>query len=124
MVSTAIARIIFNAKPMKRMGMIPYLTGPGTLKSALILSFGGNGYPQAGEYIGKSNRSMTMLGSAKDARQSKYVGRCIVRDANKGDEAAMDMPHYLNKIGKQGRPNYTCRVQIMKDSKSFLATLQ
>lgn len=124
MVSTAIARILFNDKPMKRMGMIPWLTGPGTLKNALILSFGGNGYPPAGKYIGKSNRSMTILGSTKDAKQSKYVGRCIIRNANIEDEAAMDMPHYLTKRGKQGKPNYTCRVQIMKDSKSFLAGIQ
>ena len=123
MVSTAIARILFNDKPMKRMGLIPWLTGPGTLKNALILSFGGNGYPQAGEYIGKSNRSMSILGSPKDAKQSKYVGRCKVREANKEDEAAMDMPHYLKARSKQGRPNYTCRVQIMKDSKSFLASM-
>ena len=100
---------------MLRHNNIPVLTGPGALKNALITSFGGNGYPVEGEYIGRSNRSMTMLGSRIHARRSKYVGRGAVRNAAKGDEEAMNMTHYLDKSSSTSVPRHTCRVQIMKD---------
>ena len=114
MVSATIQRIIFNDKSMNSHGLTPVLTGPGGLKHALVRSFGGSGYPAEGEYIGRSNRSMTILGSRRDARRSKYVGRCIVRNAAKGDEEAMNMTHYLD-MGRSNVPRHSCRVKIMKE---------
>ncbi|GFH59900.1 hypothetical protein CTEN210_16376 [Chaetoceros tenuissimus] len=115
MLSAAIQRIIFNDKPMNSQGITPILTGPGGLKHAIVRSFGGSGYPMPGTYIGRSNRSMAILGSRRDARQSRYVGRCIIRNAAKGDEAAMNMTHYLDKSSRTSIPRHTCRLKIMKD---------
>lgn len=116
MVSATIQRIIFNDKSMNAHGLTPILTGPGALKHAIVRYFGGSGYPTPGTYIGRSNRSMTIKGSRRDARQKRFVGRSAVRNAAKGDEGAMNMTHYLDKSSRTSVPRHTCRVKIMKDT--------
>lgn len=117
MVSAAIERILFclnNLKPLKKTA---FITGPGALKSSLITSFVGNGYYFYGaEYIGKADRNMTIIGSFKDAKRGKYVGRSRVRSRKGQDEeSVMEMPHYMKASTKdKEQRKYSCRIELMK----------
>lgn len=115
MVSATIQRIMHMLNDLNALKQTPVITGPGALKNALITSFGGSGYYKKGDYIGKGDRNMTIIGSISDAQFAKYVGRSRLRDGKDEEGSAMEMPHYL-KGSTQDKEHrtYSCRVELMR----------
>jgi hypothetical protein len=66
--------------------------------------------PPAGNYVGVSNRNVTMVGSPLAAKKGVYCHRSNVY--NGGDLGSMNMTHYL-KIGKTREHQYSCRYVIL-----------
>lgn len=116
MVSATIQRIYYVLNSLNKLKKTAFITGPGALKASIMTSFGGNGYyTKGGEYIGKADRNMTMIGSFKDAKRAKYVGRSRLRTGKHDDESAMGMPHYMKGATKaKEKRQYSCRVELMR----------
>ena len=59
---------------------------------------------------------MTIIGSFKDAKRGKYVGRSRVRSRKGQDEeSVMEMPHYMKASTKdKEQRKYSCRIELMK----------
>ena len=57
------------------------VTGPNALKIATIAHTNStNGYISAGTYIGKSNRSLTIIGSRNHAKYRLFIARDHAKD--------------------------------------------
>ncbi len=55
---------------------IPFVTGPGAVKTGLIRTIGGHGYFRATLYTGLNNRNVvTIVGSSRMALKGSYVHR-------------------------------------------------
>ena len=89
---------------------VPFVTGPGATKAAVISSIG-NGYPTKGEYAGVNGRSVTVVGSRNTAGQ--FVSRKFAGAAQ--DLGKMNMTHYSNK-DKNPAPLHSCFMEIYKNS--------
>ena len=73
--------------------LVPFTTGPGALKSAVISTIN-DGYPSKGVYKDlSSNRTITIIGSSNEARAHLYLRRSVVLNRVK-DMIKMGMIHY------------------------------
>lgn len=117
MSSYALEALLLNDKPLRRRGVAPFTTGPRACKNGIIMSIGGNGYPEKGDYPGNYNRNITMIGSPREARQRKYLARSVARAASPEDEQKMGMEHYQGATTVE-LPTHSCEVQMLMDLQS------
>jgi len=83
---------------------VPFVTGPGALKAAVIDTIGGDGYPEKGEHVGVEGRNITIIGSRKDAIKKQYIDRHCVHIDNDEDFSLMNMTRYGDiQKGENGR---------------------
>jgi len=79
----------------------------------------GNGYPVAGIYSGINNRTITMVGDRKSAKQRLYHGRDTALGGNTSkveEMEKMDMPHYMGKTGRFGK-DHTCMTELYNQTR-------
>ena len=75
----------------------------------------GNGYPVEGNYTGISNRTVTVVGDKRTAKQHAYIIRQSIKSFS--DELKkMNMTHYKNKGESNGMPNHSCKFEMNKIS--------
>lgn len=112
-VNSAISRVM-EVTSVKNQ-YVPFVTGPGATKSAMI-RFMGNGYPKRGVYHGTNdpNRTVTIVGDPKAARQGHYVRRNTKNVNKKEGMGAMDMPHWSHKKNTQDLPDISCVALISR----------
>jgi hypothetical protein len=96
---------------------VPYVTGPGATKSAMILFMrdqGVNKYGRvpAGHYVGLHNRSVTVVGSPPTSKN--WVVRNTVTGRNKNEGyAQMGMTHFSESKGlPQASVNESCHAHL------------
>ena len=81
---------------------VPFVTGPAAIKCATITTIE-NGYPSRGEYHLKGyNRTITVVGSRRDAKNGVYLQRNFVKGRGAAD-AKMGMVHYAKKKPRDGQ---------------------
>ena len=83
---------------------VPYITGPGALKSAMIETIG-NGMPKMGTYNGINNRTVTMVGNRSTARNLDFINRGSVSNH---EYPMMDMTHYSYAGRQEDKPRKPC----------------
>ncbi len=115
-VKTAIDRLL-DITSIKTQ-FVPFVTGPGAVKNGIVRTIGGNGYPTAGEYLGLSNRNVTIIGSGKMARASRYIRRDSIRKA--GQYQKMNMTHYNGASTAVGGKTHSCYAEIYKNAKTIV----
>jgi len=90
------------------------ITGPASVKVAMMADIG-NGYPAKGNYTGISNRTVTLVGDKRAAKQHAYIIRQSVKSFL--DELKkMNMTHYKNKGESNGMPNHSCKLEMSQIS--------
>jgi len=85
---------------------VPFVTGPGAIKCGAITAIG-HDKPVAGTYqVPGHNRTVTVVGSRKKARQGAFLQRSIVDEKGKRSDAdaKMGMIHYSTRR-KNGKKN-------------------
>jgi hypothetical protein len=99
---------------------VPYVTGPGALKSAYIRFMAGggvvsDGYVVGGTYVGHNNRSVTVVGTKRDG--DRYVHRdAIDRRLKKEGYELMGMTHF-SKVGKNDTSNHlSCYLKLYNEA--------
>ena len=113
MMSHALDNLFSSPRPLFRRAAAPFITGPRACKNGVMMSIGGNGYPQHGEYHGVYDRNITIIGSRQDARQGKYLRRGNARKVSPADdEKKMGMEHYQGPTDVQ-LPSHKCHEQIL-----------
>lgn len=92
---------------------VPFVTGPGALKSGVIATIGGDGYPSRGIYKDvSSNRTVTIVGSRREA--GVYLKRSVIKNKNT-DLGKMGMQHYskeANQMANQRIKTHSCLSEI------------
>ena len=83
---------------------VPYVTGPGALKSAMIHTIA-NGNPESGTHVGVHNRSVTMVGSRHLARNRQFIDRGSVSNH---EYSKMNMTHYSIAGRQKDKPRKPC----------------
>jgi hypothetical protein len=115
-VSMLLSRLL--AEPLVGKQYVPFSTGPGTTKNAMILFMrarGESGMYQktpAGHYVGLHNRSVTVVGTRRTGNQ--WVVRAAVsgRDKSTG-YAQMGMKHFSQSQGlPQAFVNESCHAHL------------
>merc|ERR1712232_277624 len=87
---------------------IPFVTGPGAVKSAFIAFAGGKGYPEAGVYPGlMSNHTVTIIGSKIQARNGVYVSRAPKNLEKKNGFKEMNITHF-GQVDRSRTPDKSC----------------
>ncbi len=86
------------------------------------MSFIGNGYPDAGNYTGTHNRTMTVVGSKNIKRYKKFVWRDKLESVKKKEYPKMNMTHFHDaknkaKIEKVGI-HTSCLAELYRQSRS------
>ena len=94
---------------------VPFVTGPGATKAAVITAIGGSGYFSKGEYVGVNNRNVTIVGSRREAKKGRYVQRDSVR--KKAELSRMNMTHYDGASKTIQGKSHSCFLEIYKKSK-------
>ena len=85
---------------------VPFVTGPGAIKCAHITTIE-KGYPSRGTYeIYDYNRTITVVGSRRDARNGLYLQRNFVKGRGAAD-AKMGMLHYSKQKPREGQKKKT-----------------
>ena len=87
---------------------VPYITGPGALKSGMIHTIG-NGNPSNGTYMGVNNRNVTIVGHKLIAKRREYINRGSVSN---WEYSKMNMTHYSIAGRQKGRPRKPC-IQVL-----------
>jgi len=109
-VSVTIGRLMLLANTLSKTQMIPFITGPGAVKSAMVSNIG-DAYPQQGKYVGVSNRTITMVGSPEEAKRGVYCNRSKVKVTEEYLDI-MNMTHYLNHKKRKRDKTFSCRHAI------------
>jgi len=114
MVNTCIQRLL-DIKSI-RSQYIPFVTGPGATKNAMI-HFMGEGYPKQGEYRGLFiNRNVTMIGNPQSSKRGVFVKRDSTGAVKAADILKMNMTHFSSAKVKQLAKTYSCLSDIyLKD---------
>lgn len=101
---------------------VPYVTGPGTMKSAMILFMkDATNFEKVkkGKYIGLAGRSVTVEGTR--GKSNRYVKRESVSGIHKkGGYAAMGMTHFSTKV--HDAPTSSCHEHLFQQTKKLLDT--
>jgi hypothetical protein len=96
--------------------LVPLITGPGALKCG-VKSTIDNGYPSRGIYKDvNSNRTITIVGSRRDAAAHVYLKRSVVMN-KKTDFVKMGMMHYskeANWMTQQKIKMHSCLSEIYR----------
>lgn len=111
--SIAIERLIDHS--LHNTGRTFVVTGPNALKIATIAQTNStNGYLSAGTYIGKSNRSVTIIGSRNHAKYRLFIARDHAKDKKNGH--LMKMPHYFGDVKNISKilSQHTCREELIR----------
>lgn len=83
---------------------VPYITGPGALKVAMIHTIA-NGNPINGTHVGVHNRSVTMVGNRYTARHLEFINRGSVSNH---EYKKMNMTHYSIAGRQKDKPRKPC----------------
>ena len=114
MMSATMERIITMARELNKQKQAAEITGPAAVKVAMMANVG-NGYPVEGNYTGISNRTVTVVGDKRTAKQHAYIIRQSIKSFS--DELKkMNMTHYKNKGESNGMPNHSCKFEMNKIS--------
>lgn len=110
MMSATIERIIMMARELDRARQAAEITGPAAVKVAMMATIG-NGYPAEGNYVGTSNRSVTVVGDKRTAKQGKYLIRQSV-ESFLDELKKMNMTHYKTRGESNGKADHSCQREM------------
>jgi mannosyltransferase OCH1-like enzyme len=114
MVHAAITRLLDT--PSIKHQYVPFVTGPGATKMAVMTAIGGSGYFSKGEYVGVNNRNVTIVGSRREAQKGRYVHRDSI--SKKAEELSqMNMTQYEEARDDIQGKSHSCFLEIYKKSK-------
>ncbi len=111
-VTTTISRLLDTKNVLNQ--YVPFVTGPGAIKTSFILAAGTNGYPTAGLYPSVHNRTVTVVGSPEKAKQRAYVARDSIRQKSQ-HFSKMNMEQYgvFEKMkAKEGQVTHSCILEM------------
>jgi hypothetical protein len=91
---------------------VPYITGPGALKSAMMHTIG-NAYPTNGTHVGVSNKNVTMIGERKTATRRVFINR---HNIGNEDYPIMNMTPYAIAGRQTGIPRKPC-LQVLYEER-------
>ena len=115
-VTTTISRLLDTKNVLNQ--YVPFVTGPGAIKTAFILAAGTQGYPTAGLYPSVHNRTVSVVGSPEMAKWKLYVARDSIRRKSE-HFAKMNMVSYgvFEKMKpKPGQVTHSCILEFYHKS--------
>jgi len=101
-VNIAMARL-FEEKNIVQQ-YVPYITGPGALKAAMMFTVG-DGYPTNGTHSGIYDRNVTMIGHRSQAKAREFINRGSVSNH---EYREMNISHYSFAGRQKDKPRKPC----------------
>jgi hypothetical protein len=105
MVSTTIERLLMVDNITNQ--YIPFVTGPGATKTAVIKQIGTSGYPTKGLYLGVHNRTLHMVGGKGELN---FIRQDSIKKQH--ELGKMNMTHYSNKATLLHKKEHSCFLEI------------